>query len=84
MKILDNYLSKRKLKREKELYNKGFDYAAGELLRQAPTEDVIQELQSHVDCAVHFDDYDEFDHGIDDAIDRAIKLGIAKHVPRDF
>jgi hypothetical protein len=77
--VCDFLIKRGKPERDKKRYNKGFDYAAGRMLRQSPTEDVMQELQSQVDCARHFDDYNEFDSGVEHAMARMVKLGIAKH-----
>lgn len=50
----------RKARAQQQLFDRGFDYAAGELLRGKQP----QELEDHVDGAHMFEDANEFDDGI--------------------
>lgn len=56
--------------RRKQIRNRqGFDYAAGELLRN-PTAQTLKTLEWHVQSAKDFEEYDEFDKGIEDALNQ--------------
>jgi hypothetical protein len=70
-KWITNYRKKNKERSEKEQYISGFDYAAGKLLRK---ELIPQELEKHI----IYIDYDPFDRGIIDAINKLDKLGFIK------
>jgi len=61
------WFDKHKANRRQLRHKQGFDYAAGELLRN-PTQQTLDQLQLHVDSAHHFHEFDEFDEGIVDAM----------------
>lgn len=67
-KWLSNYRKKKKEKSKKEQYNTGYDYAAGKLLRNECTP---LELESYID-------YDPFDYGMIDAINKLCDLGVVE------
>jgi hypothetical protein len=74
-KWLSNY---RKKNKEKKQYINGFDYAAGKLLRNESTP---HELESHI----IYIDYDSFDRGIVDAINKLDKIGFIEfNIEFDF
>ena len=65
--MIKQWLKKRRENRARKLYNRGFDYAAGALLRGEKTP---IELQAE-SCP---EDRDEFDIGVDHAINKLLNL----------
>lgn len=68
----------RKLKKNKEAYDHGYDYAAGSLLRGEKT---AYELEVEADTPSEWnldEEHRSFDRGINDAVDKLISLGIVK------
>lgn len=61
LKWFENWINKR----EKMRIAKGYDFAAGQLLKGIPP----SELYKMVDCAKDFDDYGYFELGIEHAIE---------------
>lgn len=59
----------RKMLKRKELFRRGFDYAAGALLREEKTPFQLEAEQAS--------DYGPFDRGMDEAIDQLVSMGIA-------
>jgi len=55
-----------KEEKKQNLFNKGFDCAAGRILSDGNT----RRVEQHVDCSEHFGDFDEFDRGAITAIKR--------------
>ncbi len=73
--MFKRWLNKHKEQRKQIRYRQGYDYAAGELLRN-PTLQTILMLAGQVASAKDFDEYDEFDKGIEDALDKFDKLQV--------
>lgn len=62
--MIKQWLEKRRHKAARERFDRGFDYAAGELLRGTDTES----LEARIDGAQIFGDDNEFDEGMAAAI----------------
>ena len=60
----------RKILKRKELFRRGFDYAAGALLREEKTPFQLEAEQDG-------DHYDPFDRGMTEAIHQLVSMGIA-------
>lgn len=67
--MFKNWFDKHKRQRRQIRHRQGFDYAAGELLRN-PTPQTIATLENHIDSARTFGEHDEFDIGIQDALNK--------------
>jgi hypothetical protein len=77
-KWLSSYFKTSKERSKKEQYINGFDYAAGKLLRKELTP---QELEKYI----IYIDYDSFDRGIVDAINKLDKIGFIEfNIEFDF
>lgn len=61
MNILSKWLARRKRRAEEALFNQGFDWAAGQLLRD-PIEGE-QTIEAHTDSAQTFGTFNKFDAG---------------------
>ncbi|GAF74550.1 unnamed protein product [marine sediment metagenome] len=68
MNFITNWLEKRRDKKSLGQYNRGFDYAAGEILRGTNR----HVLLNYTDTARTMGDYNSWDAGIEDA-DREIR-----------
>ena len=55
---------------------RGYRFAASLILMQKP--DAIKQLRSNIECSFYFGDYNDFDSGIQKALNDAVKLGIAE------
>ena len=69
--FLSKWLEERKQKKEKELYNRGFDYAIVAIAKgeKAPLELDAEQVAGH---------RDQFDIGMDEAIDYAVQHRLVK------
>lgn len=67
IKLIQNWLIKRRLDKETNQYVKGYNFAAGELLRGTATP---QEIESYY----YRSSWTPFDRGCNDAIDRLVRL----------
>lgn len=65
-------LEQRRTKVEKDLYERGWEYAAGHLLRTQND----KQLRGEVACSKDFGNYSIFDYGIERAIETAKKIGV--------
>jgi len=70
--ILSSWLKKRKQKAEKELYNRGFDYAMGVIIRGEKTP-LVLDAEQWREVPRNL-----FDVGMDNAIDYAVQHGLVK------
>ena len=70
MKIM-KWFQERKQRIKKDVYDSGFDYAIGALVRGEKTPLALDAEQSRVDR-------NQFDVGMDNAIDYAIQYGLVK------
>ena len=67
------FIEERKAAAEKRNFERGYDWAAGMLLRGATEE----EIQTLIECSEVFDSYNGFDEGAEQAIkdfDKRLKL----------
>ena len=71
MNKLKQWLQKRRMRHSKELYNRGFNYAMGTLVRGEKTPLILDAERYEVSR-------DAFDNGEDAAMAKAIQLGIVK------
>lgn len=67
--MFKSWFDKHRKQRRQIRYRQGFDYAAGKLLRN-PTSQTTVELENHIDSARTFGEFDEFDEGINDALNK--------------
>lgn len=65
IKKIIEHIKGSKEREEKKEYEKGYSYAAAELLSKRKN---VEDLQTIVDCSEHFMDYRQFDYGISQAI----------------
>lgn len=78
MGILASWLKKRSEKSVADSYRRGYDFAAGALMRG---EKNAAEMQSYYENAGTFSEGRHavsYDRGIEDATDKAVKLGIVE------
>lgn len=70
-KLITNWLAAKKAKDDKELYERGYDWAAGNLLRGI----TLEEVESHIESSMNFNDYNSFDRGAEHAIEMLGQIG---------
>ena len=66
--MLRKWLEDRRNLARADRRRRGFDFAAGVLLRAADVQSAEAELDSYTDGALTFGSHDEFDLGISDAV----------------
>ncbi len=71
--MFKSWFDRHKRQRRQIRHRQGFDYAAGELLRN-PTPQTVDMLENHISSAKHFDEHDEFDEGIEEALNKFAEL----------
>ena len=71
MRNILKWFQKRKQKTKRDLYNRGFDYTIGAIIRGEKTPLILDAEQYRADR-------NQFDVGMDNAIDYAIQHGLVK------
>jgi hypothetical protein len=74
--MIKEWFKKRKAKKEQGLYDCGFSFMAGKLLRKNIDPDAILKYIRYVEEAEDFNNIGPFDYGIIDAVQAAINMGI--------
>lgn len=70
--MIKEWLERRRQRKRDTLYAAGFDMAAGTLLRGGTAE--IEGMEADIQMTRDFDDYNPFDAGMEEAIDKWRKL----------
>tara|TARA_Y100001973_G_scaffold106643_1_gene186074 strand:- start:14026 stop:14301 length:276 start_codon:yes stop_codon:yes gene_type:complete len=65
--MFKRWFNRHKQQQKQIRFRQGYDYAAGELLR-FPTLQTAKKLENHIDSARTFGEHDEFDEGIQQAL----------------
>ena len=74
MNTFSQLMRKRKKKRAKNIFNKGYDYGAGIILRNDLDE--LLNLRAHISASLEFNTLNSFDDGIQQAFRDAKRLDI--------